>query len=100
MIWGVLKNIVEVKGGCLYGGQSRSNASSSRHNKGVQVFTYKELEVATEQFNEANLVSNVGVGLVYKGVLSDGTLAAIKRIHKDGKQGERAFRMEVCDSVL
>ncbi|KAK2640521.1 hypothetical protein Ddye_028316 [Dipteronia dyeriana] len=91
-------------GGCLYGGHSRSNPTSSRHNNNkrvVQVFTYKDLELATDTFSEANVVSNIGgigggFGVVYRGVLSsDGTLAAIKKIHRDGKQGERAFRMEV-----
>ncbi|KAK3172131.1 hypothetical protein Dsin_032580 [Dipteronia sinensis] len=91
-------------GGCLYGGHSRSNATPSRrnNNKGVvQVFTYKDLELATDKFSEANVVSNIGgigggFGVVYRGVLSsDGTLAAIKKIHRDGKQGERAFRIEV-----
>ncbi|KAL5835610.1 hypothetical protein ACOSQ3_015168 [Xanthoceras sorbifolium] len=98
----------DVKGGCLYGGHLRSsNATPSRHSKGVQVFTYKELEVATDKFSEANVISNnnnnnvLGIGgrgfggVVYRGVLSDGTLAAIKRIHREGKQWERAFRMEV-----
>ncbi|KAK0601380.1 hypothetical protein LWI29_023738 [Acer saccharum] len=83
-------------GGCLYGSHSRSN-----NNKGGQVFTYKELELATDKFSEANVMSNIGgigggFGVVYRGVLSsDGTLAAIKKIHRDRKQGERAFRMEV-----
>lgn len=61
----------------------------------VQVFTYKELETATENFNEGNVIGNGGFGVVYKGVLSDGTVAAIKKLHRDGKQRERAFRMEV-----
>ncbi|XP_057427827.1 probable serine/threonine-protein kinase PBL7 [Lotus japonicus] len=85
----------DVKGGCLqvHGGNlSRIPAPKFR---GVQVFTYRELEVATDGFSEANVISNGGVGLMYKGVLSDGTLAAIKLLRSEGKQGERAFRIEV-----
>ncbi|RDY06147.1 putative serine/threonine-protein kinase PBL7, partial [Mucuna pruriens] len=64
--------------------------------RGVQVFTYRELEIATDGFNEANVIgSNGGHGLMYRGVLSDGTLAAIKLLRSEGKQGERAFRIEV-----
>lgn len=63
--------------------------------RGVQVFTYKELEFATDNFSEANVIGNGGSSVVYKGVLADGTVAAIKRLHRDRKQGERAFRMEV-----
>ncbi|KAJ0079149.1 hypothetical protein Patl1_22773 [Pistacia atlantica] len=83
----------DVKGGCLYGGHLKSTAPN--RYKGVQVFTYKELEFATEKFSEANVISNGRFGAVYKGVLSDGTLAAIKRLFREGKQGEHAFRMEV-----
>ncbi|XP_028752488.1 probable serine/threonine-protein kinase PBL7 [Neltuma alba] len=83
----------DVRGGCIYGGNmSRPVATKFR---GVQVFTYRELEVATERFSEANIIGNGGFGLVYKGVLRDGTLAAIKLLQRDGKQGERAFRIEV-----
>ncbi|KAJ1387457.1 Serine-threonine/tyrosine-protein kinase, catalytic domain [Sesbania bispinosa] len=83
----------DVKGGCLYGGNlSRTPTPKFR---GVQVFTYRELEVATDGFSEANAIGNGGVGLIYKGVLSDGTLAAIKLLRSEGKQGERAFRIEV-----
>ncbi|XLR34924.1 hypothetical protein S83_062824, partial [Arachis hypogaea] len=63
--------------------------------KGVQVFTYKEIEVATNGFSEANFIGNGGFGLMYRGVLSDGTLAAIKLLRREGRQGERAFRVEL-----
>ncbi|KAK8508893.1 hypothetical protein V6N12_034994 [Hibiscus sabdariffa] len=82
-----------VKANCLYGGSMRKPAIS-RH-RGVQVFTYKELELATDNFSEANVIGNGGSSVVYKGVLVDGTVAAVKRLHRDRKQGERAFRMEV-----
>lgn len=72
-----------------------SRRTSQSQYKGVQVFTYKELETATNKFNEANVIGHGGYGVVYRGVLSDGTVAAIKMVHRDGKQGERAFRMEV-----
>nr|KJB45202.1 hypothetical protein B456_007G295100 [Gossypium raimondii] len=88
----MLGNIADVKGNCLYGGSMRKPASAYR---GVQVFTYKELEFATDNFSEANVIGNGGSSVVYKGVLADGTVAAIKRLHRDRKQGERAFRMEV-----
>lgn len=75
-----------------------SNASSRRIsecNKGVQVFTYKELEMATNNFDEANMIGHGGYGAVYRGVLGDGTVAAIKVVHRGGKQGDRAFKIEV-----
>ncbi|XP_047176883.1 probable serine/threonine-protein kinase PBL7 [Vigna umbellata] len=89
-----LNSSPEVKSGCLHGGNlGRTPAPTFR---GVQVFTYRELEIATDGFSERNMIGgNGGHGLMYRGVLSDGTLAAIKLLRSEGKQGERAFRIEV-----
>ncbi|XP_058083312.1 probable serine/threonine-protein kinase PBL7 [Magnolia sinica] len=77
---------------CLYmGNVGRSTFSKNRG----QVFTYKELEQATDAFSEGNVIGNGGFGVVYRGTLSDGTLAAIKMLNREGKQGEREFRVEV-----
>nr|XP_027076568.1 probable LRR receptor-like serine/threonine-protein kinase At4g30520 [Coffea arabica] len=54
--------------------------------KGVQVFTYTELEIATNKFSAANVIGNGGYGVVYRGILTDGTVAAIKMLHREGKQ--------------
>ncbi|PSS24915.1 Receptor-like serine/threonine-protein kinase [Actinidia chinensis var. chinensis] len=84
----------DVKGGCLYGGTSARIPLAKL--RGVQVFTYKELEVATNSFSEANVIGNGAFGVVYyRGLLRDGTVAAIKKLHREGRQGERAFRVEV-----
>lgn len=66
--------------------------------RGVQVFTYRELEVATDGFNEENVIGNAVFGKVYKGILIDGTVTAIKVLLREGKQIERAFRIEVSQS--
>lgn len=87
-----------MKGGCLYGGNFGRTIQAQRE-RGVQVFTYKELEVATDKFNEGNVIGSGGFGVVYRGVLGDGTVAAIKMLHRVGKQGERAFRFEVSDFI-
>jgi len=91
----VFGNISDVKGGCLYGSDMGHKPPGTY--KGVQVFTYKELEIATNKFSEANVTWNEGYGVVYRGTLSDGTVAAIKMLHRAGKQGERAFRIEASD---
>ncbi|KAG9132685.1 hypothetical protein Leryth_020905 [Lithospermum erythrorhizon] len=85
----------EMDGGCLYSSTGSSTQTSQSKLKGVQVFTYKELEMATEGFSEANVIGTGGYGVVYRGTLSDGTVAAIKMLRRQGKQGERAFRLEV-----
>lgn len=80
-------------GGYLYG--ANSGRISKYRIRGGQVFTYKEMELATDHFNEANVIGNGRFGIVYRGVLGDGAVVAIMMIHRDGKQRERAFRMEV-----
>lgn len=88
--------MAEVKGGCFYGAGFGPPAKFG----GVQVFTYKELELATDHFSEANVIGNGEFGVIYRGVLRDGTVAAVKKLHREGKQGERAFRVEVSYVLL
>ncbi|XP_072985951.1 probable serine/threonine-protein kinase PBL22 isoform X2 [Typha latifolia] len=49
-----------------------------RH-QGTKQFMLEELEQATKNFSESNLVGAGSFGLVYKGLLLDGTIVAIKR---------------------
>lgn len=64
-------------------------------NKGIQVFTFKQLQSATGGFSKSNVVGHGSFGLVYRGVLSDGRKVAIKLMDQAGKQGENEFKMEV-----
>ncbi|KEH21801.1 NSP-interacting kinase-like protein [Medicago truncatula] len=72
-----------------------------RHHEEVYLgnlkrFSFRELQVATNNFSSKNLVGKGGFGNVYKGVLSDGTVIAVKRL-KDGNAigGEIQFQTEV-----
>ncbi|XP_015063208.1 probable serine/threonine-protein kinase PBL7 [Solanum pennellii] len=85
----------DVKGGCLPGHGGSSGRMPETKLRGVQVFTYKQLEMSTDKFSEANVIGNGGYGVVYRGVLIDGTVAAIKVLQREGKQWERSFRLEV-----
>ena len=54
--------------------------SSSEHNiQHTKLFTSQELEKATDQFNESRILGKGGQGMVYKGMLTDGSITAIKK---------------------
>ncbi|KAL7200181.1 hypothetical protein ACSBR2_022311 [Camellia fascicularis] len=59
-------------------------------------FTFRELQVATDNFSSKNILGAGGFGNVYKGKLRDGTMVAVKRL-KDviGSAGESQFRTEL-----
>ncbi|BFI40302.1 protein MpRLK-Pelle_Extensin3 [Marchantia polymorpha subsp. ruderalis] len=61
----------------------------------AQVFTYKQLQHATNNFSPVNIVGHGGFGSVFRAVLADGRCAAIKQLDRAGKQGEHEFRVEV-----
>jgi hypothetical protein len=48
-------------------------------NFGARQFTLEELKQATRNFDDLNLVGTGSFGLVYKGLLLDGTVIAIKK---------------------
>ncbi|XP_065880015.1 protein NSP-INTERACTING KINASE 2 [Euphorbia lathyris] len=63
----------------------------------LKKFQFKELQVATKNFSNKNLIGKGGFGNVYKGHLHDGSIVAVKRL-KDGNGstgGEIQFQTEV-----
>lgn len=59
-------------------------------------FSYRELQIATDVFNEKNVLGQGGFGKVYKGVLPDNTKIAVKRLTDyESPGGEAAFLREV-----
>ncbi|GMN54401.1 hypothetical protein TIFTF001_023530 [Ficus carica] len=63
--------------------------------KNVKLYSYKDLRTATENFDPANKIGEGGFGSVYKAKLKDGTLAAIKVLSAESRQGVPEFLTEI-----
>ena len=50
------------------------------------IYQYRELQAATADFSERNIVGEGGFGRVYKGRLPNGTIVAVKRLDRHGLQ--------------
>jgi len=61
----------------------------------VKVFSYNELRKATQDFSGANKIGEGGFGSVFRGMLKDGTVVAVKVLSATSRQGIREFLTEL-----
>ncbi|KAL2518558.1 Protein kinase superfamily protein [Abeliophyllum distichum] len=65
-------------------------------NFSSQIFTFQELSVATQNFNPESLIGEGGFGRVYKGHIETKDIdVAVKKLDRNGFQGNREFLVEV-----
>lgn len=58
-------------------------------------YTLRELEIATNGLADENVIGEGGYGIVYRGVLSDNTVVAVKNLLNNRGQAEKEFKVEV-----
>ncbi|KAE8706042.1 Wall-associated receptor kinase-like 20 [Hibiscus syriacus] len=76
--------------------KEREEMLKARNNgRSASVFTGKEITRATDNFSTANLIGSGGFGEVFKGVLDDGTISAIKRAKLGNTKGTDQVLNEV-----
>lgn len=74
----MLKDIFFKRNGGLLLQQQMSSGNNGNVDK-TRLFTSKELGKATDNFNENRILGQGGQGTVYKGMLADGNIVAIKK---------------------
>ncbi|KAK8573851.1 hypothetical protein V6N13_096782 [Hibiscus sabdariffa] len=58
-------------------------------------FTHADILKATDNFSVERILGKGGYGTVYRGVLPDGREVAVKKLQREGIEGEREFRAEM-----
>ncbi|XP_022992820.1 LEAF RUST 10 DISEASE-RESISTANCE LOCUS RECEPTOR-LIKE PROTEIN KINASE-like 1.4 isoform X4 [Cucurbita maxima] len=74
---------------------SKSDLERPSPNSDVQVFSYAELEKATQNFNRSRELGDGGFGTVYYGKLDDGREVAVKRLYEHNCKRVEQFMNEV-----
>lgn len=63
--------------------------------QGAVKYNYKDLQLATNNFSEENILGKGGFGEVFKGVLDDNNIVAVKRLHVQHIRAKEEFENEV-----
>ncbi|GAB4849322.1 hypothetical protein Ancab_004123 [Ancistrocladus abbreviatus] len=78
--------------GCLGG---KDDEHKEFQGLGAAYYTLRKIKAATNDFSIINKIGEGGFGPVYKGVLPDGKVVAIKQLSSKSKQGNREFVNEI-----
>ncbi|XP_056855890.1 probable LRR receptor-like serine/threonine-protein kinase At1g29720 isoform X2 [Raphanus sativus] len=75
----------------------KSKRERELRSQGLQTvcFTWRQLQAATNNFDQTNKLGEGGFGSVFKGELLDGTIIAVKQLSSKSCQGNREFVNEI-----
>ncbi|KAL1803078.1 hypothetical protein ACET3Z_031725 [Daucus carota] len=86
------KKFFERNGGILL---HQRVSSSEKNVETTKLFTSKELEKATDHYNADRILGQGGQGTVYKGMLTDGRIVAVKKSEKQDESKVEHFINEI-----
>ncbi|KAF8040830.1 hypothetical protein BT93_B2912 [Corymbia citriodora subsp. variegata] len=72
-----------------------SDGGGAPQLKGARWFYFDEIKTCANGFSESNEIGSGGYGRVYRGMLPDGQLLAIKRAQQGSMQGAHEFKTEI-----
>ncbi|WRX22228.1 GNAT domain - like 10 [Theobroma cacao] len=75
--------------------KKQSIAKVPIRTESVKEFSFVELEAGTSGFSDTTQVGRGGYGKVYRGILANGTVVAIKRAQQGSLQGQIEFITEI-----
>lgn len=89
--------VIEVVSGGIKGSSGSNESSTSRSDASSAIsgstessnigwgrwYSLKELEMATSVFCAQNVIGEGGYGIVFRGVLQDGSVVAVKKLHNN-----------------
>ncbi|TYJ14882.1 hypothetical protein E1A91_A10G148200v1 [Gossypium mustelinum] len=77
-------------------------SSNTSYFETIKMFTSKEIEKATDYYNENRILGQGGQGTVYKGMLTDGSIVAVKksRMEEGKKFGEKKVEQFINEVII
>nr|CAD1843680.1 unnamed protein product [Ananas comosus var. bracteatus] len=78
-----------------YGGKLLLEEIGKQQGLGFKIFTEEELEQATNKFHRNNILGHGGYGIVYKGILKDNRVVAIKKTKIIDERQKKEFGKEM-----
>ncbi|KAH1147576.1 hypothetical protein GLYMA_15G170000v4 [Glycine max] len=84
-----------VVGGGLASASTSFRSSIAAYTGSAKTLSMNDIEKATDNFHASRVLGEGGFGLVYSGILEDGTKVAVKVLKREDHQGNREFLSEV-----